>query len=218
MILFGLGLLELAFLGVFFLLLIIGAALDRRGESSPKWWVTGIGGVVIAAYFWKDFTLATLWADVQTFAFWKPFALYLIAGVLYSVVEFALNVKRARTFLGDAWSSALKSAESKLKVDELTDAEATGRKQAFVARFLGDNRRAHEIVAVTSNDGLTIEPVVNKKVLADHISAWTLFWPFYLIALVVGDLFVEIFNLIAELFHSLSARIVKLSFGNLFKF
>jgi hypothetical protein len=104
----ALGLFEIIFFVVFFLLLAVGTAFDRRGNESPKWYVFGIGLVIVVAWFWGDFTFLGLWDTVRTWAFWEPAAAYLGAGLVYSILEFVLDVRRSARAYADSWGRYLK--------------------------------------------------------------------------------------------------------------
>jgi hypothetical protein len=82
----ALGVLELIFVGAFFLLLVVGASFDRRGREGPKWYIFGLGFLVIAAYYSPSFTLAGVWSTVTSWTFWQPVGTYLLAGLAYSLV------------------------------------------------------------------------------------------------------------------------------------
>ena len=57
----ALGVLELIFVGAFFLLLVVGASFDRRGREAPKWYIFGLGFLAVGAYYWPDFTFTGIW-------------------------------------------------------------------------------------------------------------------------------------------------------------
>lgn len=98
-----LGFIELLFLAGFFILMVIGTALDRRYNESPKWWILGIALLIAIVYFWGQVDFSSTLAAVQTWAFWQPFATYLGAGLLYSVLEFILSVRKMARVHAEAW-------------------------------------------------------------------------------------------------------------------
>ena len=140
MLIFGLGLLELAAIVVFFILLAVGTAFDRRGQDAPKWYVVGIFFVVAAVYFWPEYTFfgpahvdavmdgakvitaakdrVVLWPLVSQWSFWTPLFLFLGAGLVYSVIEFVLEVRRMARDYADRWARAL---DRKIEVYLLDD-------------------------------------------------------------------------------------------------
>lgn len=107
-----LGLIELIFIGVFFLLMVIGTALDRRYNESPKWWILGIGLAVAVVYFWGQTDFTTIWTAVQSWSFWKPLGTYLVAGLIYSVLEFILSVRKMARSHAESWNRFIGTVET----------------------------------------------------------------------------------------------------------
>ena len=103
----ALGLVELLFLTVFFVLLVVGITYDRQGRERDKWWILGIGAISIAAWYWKSWTLNGAWAEVTSWDFWKPVGYYLLFGLGYSIVEFILDIRRSATMYADLWAKHL---------------------------------------------------------------------------------------------------------------
>lgn len=114
----ALGLIELIFLGVFILMLAIGVSYDRSGKDEPKWVIFGLGLLFVAIWFWKDFTFSELWADVRSWHFWKPVLMYVGAGLLYSILEFALEVRRSAKFYAAEWKRHFTSTVRMNVLDE----------------------------------------------------------------------------------------------------
>lgn len=262
MLFLGLGLLELAFFAVFFILLIIGASWDRRGNWHQKWYIFGVGIWVIATWSWPEWTFfgsamvpavmdganvlskahtrIVLWDIVRAWTFWTPVACFLGAGVVYALLEFFLEVRRAAHQYKKTWA---------LYMDKLTDVhqfsgngdrvqeEIRLKNHVILAdteKVINTRAKANIIQAyVDSNSSRTslgfirikkladntgVEPVVDKVELAEHIGAWVLFWPAYAISLIIGDLLTEVFNMIASFFVHLSSRFVRKAFSDVFKF
>lgn len=109
---------ELIFVGIFFVLMVVGTALDRRYNESPKWWVLGIGIAIAVAYFWSKTDFSTIWTAVQDWSFWKPLVTYLIAGLVYSVLEFILSVRKMARSHAESWNSFISTKD---KVYALTE-------------------------------------------------------------------------------------------------
>lgn len=224
MILFGLalGALELIALSVFFIMLVIAVTFDRRGVESPKWWVVG-GGLALAATYlwWKDWTFGLIWETVSTWQFWKPFVWFLGAGLLYSVLEFMLDVRRSARRFKDLWDKHIDGrreayADAKLNGPASADFQKVADStREFVDRF--GNKHAL-VTIVRGEDKISVEPKINKVELAESIGAWTFFWPVYAVSLILGDLLTEVFRVIAEFFVKLSGRFVRMSFADVFKF
>lgn len=107
------GLLEIIFFGVFFLLLVIGTALDRRyHKEAPKWFVLVTGIVLMTIYYWSDLDLSNIWSAVRTVEFWKPVAIYVGAGLVYSVFEFILSVRKMARAHKANWEQFINSTRS----------------------------------------------------------------------------------------------------------
>lgn len=136
----GLALLEIVFITIFVILLVIGASLDRRGNESPKWYILGIGFVLVAFWFWNDFTFfgpaevaavmegdkvvseaqtrVVLWDVMTSWSFWTPVWIFLGAGLAYSVLEFVLEVRRTARRYTKAWADYLDKRVDVKQLDE----------------------------------------------------------------------------------------------------
>ena len=106
-----LGFIELIFIGCFFLLMVIGTALDRRNIEGPKWWFLGLGLLLVVMYYWSDITFTSLWATVGTWQFWQPAVVYLVAGLLYSAVEFVFSVRKMAARHRDSWAKFIQQKD-----------------------------------------------------------------------------------------------------------
>ncbi len=120
------GFIELIFIGVFFLLMVVGAALDRRYNESPKWWILGIGLAVAVAYFWGKTDFTTIWTAVQDWSFWKPLGVYLVAGLAYSVLEFILSVRKMSRSHADSWKRFISTVDLTYRLKEGGDGNYPG--------------------------------------------------------------------------------------------
>lgn len=239
MLLFGLGLLELAFIALFFLGLVIATAFDRsspdRGSlEAPKWWILAIGIGVAIAYFWGSFTIASAWETVKTWEFWQPVVIFLGLGLAYSILEFALHVRRVARHVGIRWEQYLSGTESisntvhiprRLLISELRSQggayqysqQALEVLRKFLDKSYG-NRESDELIELKLDSTLVdFEPRVKREELAEHVGVWTLFWPAYAASLILGDLLTEIFRTLANVLASISGRAVKAAFSGLFK-
>lgn len=275
------------FFWVFVVLLVVGTAFDRRGREEPKWYLIGLGFIAAAAYFWPDFTFfgpshvaavmgtgadaakvitpaydrVVLWDLVSGPAFWVPVGSFLGLGLLYSVLEFGLTIRKSARGFAAAWQSFL--SKSKTVPVYNTDGspvitkngkgqdvpstqtitygemiltaknqggtyrhyqEAVDLVRSFVDRprdFSGleDFFRQNKIIGavLTEGDKLSVEPKVDKVELAEHVGAWTFLWPAYAISLIIGDLLTEVFTAIADFLASISGRVVKAAFSDVFK-
>lgn len=232
---FTLGLLEMVLLAVFLMALVIGISLDRNGRTAPKWYVFGFGMIAIAGVNWGDFTFSGMYDTICSWTFWKPMFMYLVVGVLYSVIEFILDVRKASRRYKDAWERALLqniNHNAKKPTEKISLKEAINSRPNLPANepliadifsainsFVAQNRYGNAIVKL-EYDKETMEspqPKIDKTKLAEFIGAWTFFWPIYMISLIIGDLFTEIFDQLSEFFVSLGGRFVKMTFKDVFK-
>lgn len=266
----GLVLLEIVFIAIFLILLVIGASLDRRGNESPKWWILGVGFIIIGAWFWNDFTFfgpaevaavvdasgkvieeaqtrVVLWDAVSTWSFWSPFWMFLGAGLVYSILEFVLEVRRTARRYTKAWSDYLDKrldvkqldSEGKPRTEEGTrgsqyitktlsvrevmanrdDKSNDALAGELLESFINNDRSRYGFVDLVLNETKTApEPKIDKVELASAVGAWTFLWPVYAVSLIIGDLLTEIFNWIADALVAMSGRFVRMSFSDVFKF
>lgn len=182
----GLGLFELAFIALFVILLMVGTTYDRRGKEGPKWFILFVGMAALVAWYWNDWTLRGAWDIATSKAFWIPAGYYMGAGLVYSLIEYYLELRRSVRYHSDKWK------------------QFSGSIDEFINRY-GNNR---PLVKLNSENGLPV-PSINKKELADCVSAWTVLWPFYALSLILGDLFTEIFRSIGDFLAKISTQLVR---------
>lgn len=111
------------------------------------------------------------------------------------------------------------------RAQQLADTEADTTEAAHLAReaknvvtdFVNQYRFKNRIVQLDGSKMYKVEPVINKIELAEHIAAWTIFWPFYAVALVLGDLLAEVWDALADFLANFAGRWVKLTFKDVFK-
>jgi hypothetical protein len=97
------------------------------------------------------------------------------------------------------------------------DSETLANGKLAVKWFTSQHNEKQKMIYLKqSEDELDVSPVIGKVQLAENLAVWTLFWPFYLISLILGDLLTEIFTIIADFVVHLSGRFVKLSFKDVF--
>lgn len=235
------GLFELAFIAVFTIALVIGCTFDRSyDKASVKWYTVLIAAVILAIWHWGDLSFGGIWATATSFEFWKPALVYLGIGFLYCLPEFYLGVRKIAKEQEASWSDFItgKARDAKgnftgqLRAELFAEAKVQGLKVSgehehdsvgvVAIKNLDDYltsraRNSYSLVNFKLTDDFSISPVVNRAYLASCVGAWTIFWPFYLVSLVIGDLLSEIFSRFADLIASLSGRWVKLIFRDTFK-
>lgn len=238
MFLAAFGVIELVFFGVFFLLMILGAEFDRRGNPSVKWYVFLVGLIGAAFWFWSDFSFLGIWESMKTLEFWKPIGAYLGAGLLYSLLEFFLTVRKSARFFEGKWKEHLEQNqrirnggstpdEVRKVADLYTEVRRDGASSlvqgtvqqltdSFVSRYRSDDYIVN--LVVDKGTLIDVQPRVNRSALANFVSAWTFFWPAYALSLILGDLLTEVFRVISDFIANISTRFVKITFANVFKF
>lgn len=218
-------------LGIFFLSMVVGCSFDRQQKEDGKWWVFGVGAVLTACYFWfhdyrpsidglKDFFSVAI----------KPILIYLAIGLGYSIVEFMLDVRRSVKYWTKAWAqymvnNSIRSKQVKhgWNSDPVEAEEMITPAKELANGFVSENRYSRKIIDVAYNKDATdnsklVIPVVNKSELGQAIGCWMIFWPFYLVSLILGDLITMVAETLANFIASISGRFVRMSFANVFKF
>lgn len=204
------------FVGIFALSMIVGCTFDRRQHEGAKWWVFGIGVGIWAIHSWNT-GYRPSWEGFLSADLWKFIAIYLAIGLGYSVLEFALDVRRSVRYWKEKWD-AFRTIRFGKSED---NASPEDRANTFVSQNTGYSR--NRIIGVGINDDkkdtdTLIVPKVNRGELAEHIGCWMVFWPFYAVSLIIGDLMYEVAVFAADVFAKISGRFVRLSFANVFKF
>jgi hypothetical protein len=188
-------------IGLFFIAMIIGCTLDRRSAESPKWWITAVAIIFFTAWQWDNLT----WRGLLDATMWKYIGAYLLIGVGYSLIEFLLDVRRSARYWSYEWEEWKKHFK---KIDTGT--------QDFIERYTRFNPR--RIIGVeATQDGTGVQPKIDRQQLAESIGCWTIFWPFYAISLIIGDLLDEVFRVIADVIAKVSGRFVRMVFKDVFK-
>lgn len=72
-----------------------------------------------------------LWDAILSSAFWAPIGYYLLAGLVYSMLEFFLDIRRAARFYASEWKTHL----GRGKVVHITDADGNGVVEEDVQKF-----------------------------------------------------------------------------------
>lgn len=229
--------------GIFVLAMIVSCTFDRYHNIAPKWWVLFFGVIAYvffigpAAFTWQMFLARDLWIMIGG---------YLAIGLGYSLIEFFLNVRRSAASWSESWTSFKNNKSNIEKFDKeaaqaadniqrartsfrgdpadfKVDALAATPAELMAAHYIEQNghyKSSHEIIGIRAGkptDESLVVPYVRRLVLARHVSAWTIFWPFYAISLIIGDLLTQVFRIIADIIVYMSGRLVKRMFKNVFK-
>ena len=203
------GILELIFLFGFLILMVIGCSIDRRGAPAMKWWVAAIAIAAVTWYAWSDLTLAGMVALLTSPAFWVPVGGFLALGLLYSVFEFLYTIRTTARDAGEFWKKRKPNVEAPDFASELRYRVADlntnyGHNVSFLD-FEGNSSTAD------------VSTTINRGRLAGFLTAWTIFWPGYLLSFVIGDMVTEFFRALADKFGQLGQRIVDSTFADTFK-
>lgn len=182
--------------------LFAGAAFDRRENNSVPLWIAAAIVMIVAAFSTGSFS--GFWATVTGMSFWKSVGLYLLIGLAYSwAIEFTFAVRRASKKYAEEWKYFVSLRKDELSTDSIDN-------------FCMERRNRNLMVHLERN-GLTVEPKLNKPVLVDNITVWTLLWPAYLVSLILGDLIFNIVESLVDLMSNLGSRFVKFMFRDTFK-
>lgn len=206
-------------IGVFFLAFVLSCTADRHGQAGAKWGVLALALVVFILWQWVAGDMS--WAVLLSAPFWKNLGLYLAIGLGYSLVEFFFEVRRDSRQWGKDWEAfkaneAIREGRPERVAPGVALQQNKAEQQTLEQRFVSNRRNTEWLVNVTLKEG-RIEPVINRKALAENISCWTLFWPAYAVSLILGDLLEEIFRKAADFFVMVSGRFVRATFAKSFK-
>jgi hypothetical protein len=117
MVIAGLALIELFFLGIFFLMVVFATVLDRNDTPSAKWWVLVGGIAAFAAWVWSDLSVESAMQLVSSWSFWIPVLAYFGIGLAYSCVEFGVALRKAERSFAESWQKMLKEVTSHYELD-----------------------------------------------------------------------------------------------------
>jgi hypothetical protein len=101
------------------------------------------------------------------------------------------------------------------KAEDATEDEVKTA-NSVISRF-SDVHKFDFIGFEKQKDSMNIEPKIDRLDLAQYIGAWVVFWPFYLVSLVLGDLLTELFQSIADFVAEHCGRFVRNAFSGVFK-
>lgn len=232
-----LGLMEIFFFSAFVLCMLVGITYDRRDRESSKWYVFIFGLLLFTAWGWKDFTsmgLSGIYEGFTSWAFWTPILYYFGFGLIYSILEFFMNIRRSAKFFTSDWKRMLgenidasergvaRSFTLQEGLNAIADKSTVFLYKDYVVkaiqRYVDRSQIRNRVVVLRFNRETELpEPRINKAELAEHVGAWTFFWPFYLLSLVLGDLLTEIFAQVSEFLVTISGRFVRVVFKDVFK-
>lgn len=208
--------------GVFVLAMVIGCTFDRRADSeSAKWWIFFIGVFIFTVWNWKN-GYRFSWEGFVSSELWRFLGIYLAIGFAYSIIEFALDVRRSVRYWRERWASYLHNSQARNK-DGKEQTSRADIANSFVSSSVNTSRDRDRIIGVAINpeskdENDRVIPKINRGSLAEHIGVWMLFWPFYAVSLIIGDLVTELARIAADIFAKISGRFVRMSFANVFKF
>lgn len=197
----------------------------------PSWTVMGVFSFIQSPEFWKPLVvflgIGVAYAVIEfIFDVRRAAAFYASAWEEY-------KQNTARFFaLGEAESNDVtyanyvlvdrtgKDVQTMLISDilRLSGVEYSQVKQQLVDEFISQFQFTNRIIYLSKSaaDGLPV-PTVNRVELAEHLGAWTFFWPFYAVSFVLGDLISEVFRAFSSVLTKLSGRFIKLVFADVFK-
>jgi len=215
----------LIFYGVIMLAMLGAVSADRHMETqSLKWWIfTFVVTSATAHVFFADYSHAVLSTLVLL-----ALGQYLLIGIAYSVLAFVLEVRKSAALHKRDWAECLHSKNFYNQPSRFEMMKAVHEKGAvsgywndvhsFADWFCTTYARSDNLIRLKLDvDGVTPTPYVNKPVLVRHAGAWILFWPFYLITLIIGDVLVKGVKYFVDLIVTLSGGFVRAVFSDSFK-
>lgn len=228
--------------------LVVGAILVpvtivgyHVGEQQDEW------GVLMS---WPTLVLATLFISLLVVALTPQVifstttlvnvGLYIVAGLLWSVVQFCVIVWKVSARAKKQWAHTLSIIRCPGFLDTPMKCEsAAARIVDFAQRFysvvedaVGASyhglfkvewkeryRRRLDTYALdaSSFDTITLVPSINGSELRECIVLWTFFWPFALLSTLIGDVVVRTVRKIASLVAVFGQCITNIAFRNTFK-
>jgi len=172
-------------------------------------------------------TRIVLWDVISSWATWELVGYYVLAGLIYAAIETGLGIRKAARLFSKAWDRHMAhiipagaTYQHVLRQVEADGAHSSLFNEALsiVSKFVGGHHDIHPFVMVqTTADRLHVEPFLLRSALTRHVGAWTFFWPFYLVSLVLGDLLREMFRSLGNLFARVSHVFMRFSFQDVFK-
>ena len=211
------------FAGLFLISMIVGCTFDRRGNESVKWWVFWLGIIGYTLYQYNQG--ATDWkSGLYNVGLWKFLGIYIAIGLGYSILEFMLEVRRSVRRLKKAWGEYKTKYAGRATRKFVDKDDAPVDDDAEVANsFVAEHSRwRHQIIGVKLNRERQpgedlILPEIDRGELAQSVACWTIFWPFYAVSLIIGDLVYEAARIVADIMAKISGRFVKMAFRGAFK-
>ena len=233
LLLFGIALTATHLLGLFvlFVLFCVSTSYDRRGSSTFKWLLLLGTAITVGVVISPNWNFQTAKDFVLSSALWIPVITYAVLGLMYSGVEFLLTVRKGVREIAVRWASYLKQrgngytggATTPINGDVIAkakEADATDediREAAGLCTSFAANARYNFIGFESPKGKLDIEPKIDRLDLSQYIGAWVVFWPFYLVSLILGDLLSELFQSIADFIAERCGRFVRNAFSGVFK-
>lgn len=168
----ALGWVEIAVFSLLLFFLLIAVAYDRNGRDSYKWFLLFSIPAIYSALHWHNISYSETMAALLSVSTLIIVAKYFGIGLLYSAVEFRMVVREA----------AKKFA--KVTIDERTRPHDFG---------------THVFMQMKQETEGELTPFVNRGLLRDNISAWTILWPMYFLNMIFGKFLYRVFDYIADI-------------------
>jgi hypothetical protein len=183
------------------------------GSTSGRWFIffasIGLTGIYIST---TGGSIPGTLINLKNNVLWVPLFTYIGIGLLYSLLEFLLDTRKAAKHFSAEWHK-FNSANNDVILSRCIQGFLAAQDQSNNYNYNRNNR----IITLTANSDYTvISPIVNPDVLSFHIAAWTLFWPFFLLAMLIGDVILKSFKYTSALIIKISASWVKSLFKNAF--
>lgn len=202
----GVTIIEMIVFGLVLLGLLFAVFVESKDDdwTGLKWFLLVVGLVFFGLFNWSAWTFAGLFALMLTAAFWVPVGYYILAGFIYSVVEFFFESSDAQKDAKAAWED--EQDKKKRNVSYITGTVA----------YFNSAHRGHFIALEDGADGKP-QAFIKKGKLFSHVSVWTIYWPFYLLVRVFDDIIDRLLRMLSDFIAYFGKWIVKFMFRNTFK-
>jgi hypothetical protein len=220
-------------IGVIFCLLVIGVLDEQRnGRSKKKWFGTFLMTVAFIGAFYlglRESNATFSWRDGLT-----EVSKYLALGVIYSIVELYLEMRRSRKAISDHWETVMNKTRS-ITSDPKTG-ENIGYTETVTQRYVLSMAKEYQhpataamadiildrareycpegVVTLMKNpeDRFSLVPTLSKTKVLYSVGSWIYLWPFYFIASLLGDLLQNVIESVGRALHRVGTMIVKSMF------
>lgn len=207
---FGFLFLDILLWGVFPLILLLLLWGDKKAWAATAT-VLGVGAW--ALFDWSGFS--ALFADKIAIGNLIKYVLYYVAiGTGFTFLKWkVLSLKVAKS-LKEYLSSVSFDADPKTDPDNV--AAVVQRNRAEAASYFNTYKNKYSaVLRVKAKEGSGWETSYNKMVLSQYIGSWLVYWPFYMVLLVIDDLLQHVWDWMVEVFGKGYQKLADASFSSI---